>query len=176
MELNNTLTIGDIISAISIFLVVIGGFFALFQWKKSVKIQRAGYINELIEKIRTDVDIKEIVYIFDYNHPWYSPDFHDGGKFEIKMDKTLSYFSYICYLFESHLISKKEFKFFKYEIDRILNNKQTQNYFYNLFHFANKNNAPITFEYLFKYGKKNKKFDTDFYNPKSEKYVHYLNF
>lgn len=172
----NEFTISDIISFLSMVLIVIGGCFSYHQWKKSVKIKRAEYINELTEKIRTDVDIKEIVYVLDYDHKWYTPNFHDCGELERKMDKTLSYFSYICYLYRSHLIAKKEFGFFKYEIDRILMNNQIQNYFYNLYHFSNKFKAPITFKYLFEYGEKNKIFDEEFYNSKSEKYVHYLNF
>ena len=92
------------------------------------------------------------------------------------MDKTLSYFSYICYLFENNLIEKSEFNFFKYEIDRILMNASTINYFYNLYHFSKKCNAPITFKFLFEYGKKEKVYNEEFYNPYSDYYPHYLNF
>ena len=172
----NEISVSDIISFLSMILVVIGGVFGCVQWTKSIKIKKAEYINELTEKIRTDEDIKETIYIIDYGHNWYTHSFHDSCDLEIKMDKTLSYFSYICYLYQSHLIAKKEFGFFKYEIDRILMNKQIQNYLYNLYHFANKFETPITFKYLFEYGKKNKKFDDEFYNSESKKYLHYLNF
>lgn len=92
------------------------------------------------------------------------------------MDKTLSYFSYICYLYQYRIITKKEFQFFKYEINRILMNSQIKNYFYNIYHFAKKVKAPITFKYLFEYGEKKKLFDKEFYNRNSTQYVHYLNF
>jgi len=173
---NETFDIGDVLTAFSLILAALGAIFGFCQWTKSVKIKRAEYINELTEKIRTDDDIKEIVYILDYNHIWYTPTFHDCGELERKIDKTLSYFSYICYLYQSHLITKNEFQFFKYEIERILMNTQIQNYFYNLYHFADKFNVPITFKYLFEYGKKNKMFDSEFYNSNSKEYSHYLNF
>ena len=41
--------------------VIIGGCFGYHQWKKSVKIKRAEYLNELTEKIRTDDDISEML-------------------------------------------------------------------------------------------------------------------
>ena len=159
--------ISDIISFISLILAIVGVLFGYYQWKKSVRIKKAEYINELTEKIRTDKDIKEIVYVLDYNHQWYTSSFHDCGELERKMDKTLSYFSYICYLYKSHLIQKNEFAFFKYEIERILRNVQIQNYFYNLYHFANKIKTPMTFNFLFEYGKKHNMFDKEFYNSTS---------
>lgn len=55
-----------------------------------------------------------------------------------------------------------------------------QDYFYNLYHFSNKNNTPITFLYLFKYGEKIKIFDEIFYDKNSylylSQYHRYINF
>lgn len=176
MIFNNTIGYAEIISSISLLFVIVGAIFTFFQWKKSIKKQRADYINDLTEKIRTDTDIREIIYIFDYNEIWYNDRFQGSGDFERKVDKTLSYFSYICYLKHEKALSKKEFGFFKYEIERIVMNDQIINYFYNLYHFAQKFNCPITFKYLFDYGKKHNYFNKDFFNPHSKNYPHYLNF
>lgn len=176
----NEIKISDIISIISLILVMAGGIFGYYQWRKSILLGRAEYINELTEKIRTDKYIKDVIYMFDYNYKWYTEQFHESGKLELKVDKTLSYFSYICYLREQKIISDKEFNFFKYEINRILRNSQVQDYFYNLYHFSNKNNTPITFLYLFKYGEKIKIFDEIFYDKNSylylSQYHRYINF
>lgn len=172
----NEFSVSDIIALLSVILVGVGGWFGYRQWKESVKIKKAEYLNELTEKIRTDDDISDMIYILDYNQEWYNKSFHQSGEFERKMDKTLSYFSYICYLFDNNLIEKSEFNFFKYEIDRILMNRSTIKYFYNLYHFSKKCDAPITFKFLFEYGEKEKIYDNDFYNVKSKKYPHYLNF
>ena len=111
---------------------------------------------------------------------WYYESFHQSGELELKVDKTLSYFSYICYLKRQKIITDKEFDFFKYEVERILMNQQVQDYFYNLYHFSKKFKTPFTFKYLFEYGEKGKMFDDDFYDKsayeKSKKYHRYLNF
>lgn len=46
--------------------------------------------------------------------------------------------------------------FLNYEVERILMNQQVQDYFYNLYHFSKKFKTPLTFKYLFEYGKKEK--------------------
>lgn len=176
MVFDKVIYIGDILNFVSICLVLLGGCFGYIQWRESIKIKRAEYINELTEKIRTDDDIKEIIYILEYDHIWYNSKFHDSGELERKMDKTLSHFSYICYLYETGQIKEKEFGFFKYEIERILSNFQVQSYFFNLYHFAQKIEVPITFKYLFEYGEDHEIFDDSFYDSTSKKYCHYLNF
>jgi hypothetical protein len=180
MTLSLEITISDIISCVSVLVVIIGGWFAYYQWRKNIFLKRADYINELTEKIRTDEFIKSTIYDIEYNTPWYSKEFHHGGENELRIDKTLSYFSYICYLKKQRIITNREFHFFKYEIMRILVNPQIQDYFYNLYHFANKFNVPHTFKYLFEYGEKNKFFDDDFYDRNSyqtnRKYHRNINF
>lgn len=126
MKFNNEFCISDIVSIISLLLVITGGVFAYYQWRRDIALKRANYINELTEKIRTDDSIKDVVYLLDYDDHWYSKEFHGSGKLELKMDKTLSYFSYICYLRKQRIISNKEFDFFRYEIERILKNQQVQ--------------------------------------------------
>lgn len=180
MKFNNEFCISDIVSIISLLLVITGGVFAYYQWRRDIALKRANYINELTEKIRTDDSIKDVVYLLDYDDHWYSKEFHGSGKLELKMDKTLSYFSYICYLRKQRIISNKEFDFFRYEIERILKNQQVQDYFFNLYHFCNQLDTPMTFKFLFEYGESKKVFDEVFYDKnaymKDLKYHHYLNF
>lgn len=120
MTFNNEYDLGDIISIVSIALAIIGAAFGFYQWKKSIRIKRAEYIEKLTEKIRTDNDIKEMVYTLDYGHLWYTSAFHNSGVLERKMDKTLSYFSYICYLYKSRLISKKNLLFLSMKLKEFL--------------------------------------------------------
>ena len=47
-----------------------GGIFGYYQWRKSILLGRAEYINELTEKIRTDKYIKDVIYMFDYNYKY----------------------------------------------------------------------------------------------------------
>lgn len=172
--------VSDIISFISILLVMIGGIFGFIQWHKNIKIKKASYINELTEKIRSDLNIKNTVYMIDYEEEWYNKYFHNSGDNELNMDKTLSYFSYICYLKKKRIISRDEFKFFEYEVVRILKNNQVIDYLYNIYHYSGETNTPITFYYLLKYGEKNGFLDKDFFDSKAykwnSKYHNYIEF
>ena len=180
MVFENTYKLSDILSIISVILVIIGGIFTYYQWRRNVSLKRASYINELTEKIRSDSDIKDVVYLFDYNPKWYQEQFHGNDILQLKVDKTLSYFSYICYLKKQRIISKKEFKFFQYEVERILMNPGIQDYFFNLYHFAAKFKISFTFVYLLDYGKEHNLLSDDFFDSKAYKtnhqFHHYLNF
>ena len=145
-------------------------------------LKRAEYVLQLTEKIRTDEVFKEILYKIDYaEEEWYNEDFINDSNniLEGKVDKVMSYFSYICYLNSKKLISKDEFKFFEYRISRILTNWNVQDYFYNLYHFANSQNSQFSFVYLLKYGESKNFFENDFYDKESyiynKKYHKYLN-
>ena len=157
---------------------IIGGIFALVQWVKSNTYKRAEFINSLVTTLRNDEEISSIIYMFDYDSEWYTREFHyQRNKLEHDVDKTLAYFSYICYLRKNKIISKKDFIFFEYEIKRIAANYSVQAYFYNLFHFSKKNNCEFTFKYLFDYCYKNKLF-TKCIDIKSisNNFPRYLNF
>ena len=166
MIFEKTYGISDVLSIVSISLVIIGGIFAYHQWRKNMLLKSAAYLNELQDKIRSDPDIKETLYLFEYNEDWYSKQFH-GSTLEAKADKTFSCMSYICYLKEQKIISEKEFKFFQYKVERIIMNYGVQDYFYNLYHFAMKFSVPFTFFYLLDYGKKHKLLNVDFFDNKA---------
>jgi hypothetical protein len=171
-----TMQLEDILSLITISLTCIGGVGALFQWDRTNKINRAKYINELTDKIRSDDDIRETLYKLEYDEKWYSQNFYNSGEPELKLDKTLSYFSYICYLRHMKIISEKEFSFFKYQIRRLLGNAGMQGYLFNLHHFSNHIGTPMTFHYLLEYGNKHEMFPASFFNKDSNEYEKKLNF
>ncbi len=170
------ISIADINSIILLLFTLGGGIFAYRKWDKAFAIKRSEYIYELIEKIRTDKDISKVLHWIEYDYTWYNESFHDDFKTERRVDKTLSYFSYICFLKEEKLIKKSDFKFFEYEVNRIINNKQVIEYMYNIYHFSKKFNTPITFYFLFEYATKNNILEEDFFNEKSSSFPHYLNF
>ena len=153
--------------------VIVGGIFALKKWNKYLKLNRAEYVKKLLDEIRTNESID--FYLFEYNEKWYNKDFH-SSEIEKKVDFTLEFFSYICYLKNNKIITESDFDCFKYDIVRIIQNKQFCNYCYNLYHFSSKFNLPMSFNNLFIYAKKNHYFNNDFWDPKSDKYPHYLNF
>lgn len=117
MTFTNEISISDITSSLSVVFVILGGIFGCYQWRKNVLLKRAGYINDLTEKIRTDNYIKDVIYMFDYGEEWYSMQFHGSGELELKVDKTLSYFSYICYLKRQKLYLTKNLIFLNMKLN-----------------------------------------------------------
>lgn len=174
INFNNTLSWSDVIGGTSLLLALVGGCFALIQWGTNMKLKRAEYIKNLLDEMRTNKDI--VYYKFDYDEPWYGPNFHNSGESERKIDYTLNFFSYICYLRNHNIINKTDFSCFKYEIERILTNHHFHCYYYNLYHFSKRIKQPIPFYELFEYAKKRNYFDDEFWNSRSKKYPHILNF
>lgn len=177
LSFNSEITLSDITALLTFVTIVIGGCFALKKWIVSMKLKRAEYIQNLTEKIRLDENI--VFYLFEYDEPWYDIKFHESDL-EKKVDYTLSYFSYFCYLRNNNIVSKRDFDCFKYQLERIIHNRQFIDYCYNLYHFSSRRNIPISFPDLFKYAKEKGCFDKDFWNKESykitNKYHHYLNF
>ena len=57
---------------IATFLVsTIGVLVAFLQWRRSLSIKRAEFINGIFEKFRTDYVIRTTTYFFDYVQDWY---------------------------------------------------------------------------------------------------------
>lgn len=161
---------------ISLILPTIG----VLKWIKNLSLIPAKHINELAEKIRTDKDIEDIIYLIEYDIKWYNESFHGNKCIERAVDKTLVYFTHAIYLRKKRIIGKKEFVFFEYNIKRMLSNLQMEDYFYNLYHFSEKKNLPFPFKSLLEYAEKNRLFDNDFRDSaayqRNSKYHHYLNF
>ena len=67
-------------------------------------------------------------------------------------------------------------EFYRYQVERIIKNKEVQEYLYNIYHNAQYYKNEMSFTYLFKYGQKNNFFDKEFYDPLSNKYPAYLSF
>lgn len=178
-----------IINSISILSVFIGGFFALYQWRKSLVLKRTEIIRSLIESTRQDKNVSTIMDIIDWNNGLtYDGKFHitkgnndffnslsDDTIFKM-IDHTLSIFSYICYLKSVKTITKKDIDFFSYEIHRLIDNKHIINYLYSLYHWSNKLNVKTSFIYLIEYCIKNKYIDISFktYSTNNSKYTCFL--
>lgn len=172
--LNTEVSISDVIAIFSLVSILISAGFALYQWHFSLKLKRAEYIKNLFDKIRTSPQI--IFEVFDDEEEWYTKKFDkpENKEFERNIDYTLSYFSYICYLKKNKIISKSEFDFFKYELDRILKNSCFINYIYNLYHWSQNIEIAMPFIDLFNYANEHNIFDKEFFNKNSKKYPHYL--
>lgn len=177
LDVNNW-SIQDILSLFSIILVIIGGLFAYKQWEYSNKTKRADFINQIIINLRFDKEMAETMNMIDYSNKWYDEYFHNNKSgLEYKVDKVLSYLSYICYLVKEKHISKIDFVILEYEINRTCLSSSVECYLWNLYHFSVSQKSKCSFQYLIDYGIQNELIDkVEFMNPRSKKYVKRLNF
>ena len=147
---------------IPLSFATIGGGFALYQWRESVKIKRADFINQLNDRIRFDKDFATTLYTIEYGDSWYDIKFHSDKEKEFVFDQVLSYCDYICYLKSNKNITTKEFKIFRYRINRVCISHSTKGYLWNLYHFSQKNQADCSFQFLVDYAIENNLFPKDF--------------
>lgn len=177
----------DLVGFTTLFFGIIGGGFALYQWRKSNVYKRGEIVKNLIEKVRDDEDIATIMDIIDWNNglvydgKFYIEDTDVANTISIednelfkKIDKTLSHFSYICYLKHNNTLTDKDMKIFDYEIRRLVDNEHVVNYLYSLFHWSSSLNVSMSFEYLIKYSIKKGYIKNDFREVPSKHYTQYL--
>ena len=143
-----------LISIVSVSLAILGAFVTLFQWRGANRMKRAEIVNGLIGLIRTDEYIHAVLQIIDYDESWYTDAFHNGknNDLERQVDRTFSYFSYICYMRKKKLLSTSEFSFFEYDLMRILRNSDSSEYLHFIYSFSSNNDAACPFKYLIEYG------------------------
>lgn len=179
----------QILSAVSVIVAVVGLVALLREYRKSNAIKRANFVTQLIEKYKGDIDIRKVMYMFQYNEFIYDERFHCGDDNERQVDKALFYLSYACYLKDHRVISNNEYPFFEIEVQQALRNNGIIDYLYNLYHFEckatgldpmeRKSERRFTFYYLLKYARENRMIDESFYDPHSAGlgyYSRYLNF
>ena len=149
-----------VLEFISVCIGVSGLVFGLYQYYAANKVRRSEILSELIFKLGSDEEIRSAIYLFEYDNCWFNGSFRDSET-EIKVDKTLQYLSYICYLYEQRIIKKNEFNVFEYEIARLFQNDCTIDYFNFLKGFSEdvvgKRNgkAPFPFQDLLDFGIEN---------------------
>lgn len=163
------MTTNEIIGCVTMIVAIIGLIFSCYQWWKKVQLERAERLSKLITLLRNDVRQLSILYKIDYGESWYDESFHKS-ELEGELDRFLSFYEYILYLRMNCIISEKEFRFFEYDINSIVDNHDIQTYLFNLYHFSEPENSPFAksskkqfvYKNLLKYAKKRKCIDSSF--------------
>ena len=169
-------TIDNLLSLLKIVMTLIGAIFVYYQWKRNVNVQRANFINQIVDKLRFDKDMANTLYLIDYTYDWYDEHFHENTKLQMQIDKVLSYLSYICYLIETGNISETEKSVIEYELFRVCESPSTQAYLLNLYCFSLNRKIGCSFQNLIDYGIKHGIMDKSLFTKDCEKYPKRLNF
>jgi len=177
MDFLNTWSIDNYLSLLLIIVMAIGSIFALFQWNSSIKIRRTEFLDEIINKLWFDENMARTIYKIDNDPNWYTENFHKNySDFGYQIDKLLSYFDFICYLYFIKNLRFHEFNVIKYEIDRTCASPSVQSYLWNLYHFSNKIEAGCSYMYIIDYGIKEKIIDKEFKTNNDNLFSKYLKF
>ncbi len=169
-------TIKLICTCLGVVTGFIGMILALIQWRESCAIKRCEYNSSILNDFRINKDLLDITYKFEYEPFWYNSDFHKS-EIEKKFDNYFLFINYICFLYNTRRIKKKEFRAFEYIVNRVCNNKDMQAYLWNLYHYSKVNNSECTYNEIIQYCKKKKIIDKYFFSNSIDKYPKkYLNF
>ena len=170
------LTVSLVLGSFSSLAVICSAVFAYLQWKKT-KYENKVHLVELIrEKLYDDKDVRHIIYLIDYGIHWYDAAFHNSEEPQGSVDKTLSIIEYACYMCNQGILGPKEFELIKYDIDRITQNRDVQEYLWNLFHWCNKIKSRCSFLNVINYALENGLWGEDFKDCKCQGFKKYLNF
>lgn len=180
--------ISEYYEGLGFIALVVGGIFALAQWNMQIKHKQAEIVQELICKVRDDEDISVIMDIIDWNE-----GIQYDGKFRVNdqvcksgladvsdddlfkmIDKTLSHFSYICYLKERKILKEKEIKPFEYALRRLIDNPHIRNYLYSLYHWSKTLGVSCSFCYFIDYCVNKEYLSSDFMHYPSDNYKCFL--
>ena len=170
-------TIDNYLTLTLIIVMAISSVFVLFQWNSSIKIRRTEFLNEIIEKLWFNKDMAGTMHVIDNKPNWYTEDFHSNySDFSYQIDKLLSYFDFICYLYFIKNLSLNEFEVIKYEIDRTCSSPSVQAYLWNLYHFSNKIKAGCSYMYIIDYGINEKLISDAFKDNNNDLFSKYMKF
>jgi hypothetical protein len=169
--------VGIWVSLITLISVIIGAYIAAMQLKASNETKRAMFFFQVNEKLRSDEGMVEAMHKIDYSDWSYDENFHNKGNgFESKLDRLLSYLSYICYLNKTKNIIDEEFSALQYKLTRVCSFKEIQMYLWNLYHFSKKQNTICSFQHLIEFGMEHNLITKDFIENNHDLFKKRLNF
>jgi hypothetical protein len=112
-------------------LIAVGGIYlTLQQIRQGYEIQKATFFKELYLTFFDDSEIRQAFYLIDYNQLLYNEDGKgfENSPHEKPIDRLLNFVNLLCELYERKLLTKKEMRFFQYEMIRIWRNSTIQTY------------------------------------------------
>lgn len=93
---------------------------------------------------------------------------------ERKVDKLLTYYSTVCYLYKLGAIKDEEFRFLDYKIRCMFESADALNYLYNIYHYCKVCGYVCSFAYLIEYGKEKNYLKESFFDVTTDEQKRYL--
>lgn len=110
---------------------IVGACIAMYQWASDRRVKRSELLNELVTRF-SKFDIEKMI------HPSDDPDLtvtepyravsEDEGMFDL-----LTFLSYVCHLYRSYVISKREFSSLQWDIVKVLESDLVYRFVHNVY-------------------------------------------
>ena len=173
--------LANMIETLALVCSVIGGIFALCQWKKGLDYKRASEVKEMVSLAIENDAIINIIDMADWQEGFtYNGAFHFTGERDhlfkdedelfIAIDRTLEHFNHICYLYYLEVFKDFDMSCFDYEIWELCNFIEIGNYLHSFYLWSVENKVECSFKYLIKYGREKGFLEKSFGDPNSTKY------
>lgn len=118
----------DKITFLGVIATFIGVCVAIWQIKENAKTQRAIFLKDLYMQFRTDIEVSKAFYLIEYGNFKYEQDKFHNSEEEKAIDRLLTLIDIICEMYDQGFISDREFKYFKYQITRVMDDHEIQKY------------------------------------------------
>lgn len=136
-----------VLVALFILVAIIVVLFCI-KWRKQSKFRQAEFIAGLLDKMRTDSEIQSFIRKIEDGEEWYNDEFFHNMDLQREVFHVLSFYNFICYLEEKHVISTDEYMLFEFSIQSLAMNVSFQNYMFQLFHKTEEEDQMFPFYYL----------------------------
>ena len=171
-----SLSVAEYTQIVSVIIAFVVCIFTCVQIWKKIDMSHAEQVAKMLDKVWSNPEMVKLYYQIEYggSSTWYDGSFHNSDK-EKTVDEFLRQYEYIMLLRKRGLLRKGEFHFFEYYIQRIVGDKNMQDYLYNLYHFCE--NTTFPYPKLLKYMINNDFLDADEFEKRdSMVYKKVLNF
>ena len=91
----------DYLLALAIFWGMLVSSIIMFQRKKQGRLNRAIFVDELMEKMRKDQEIQEFMYKIQKNEEWFHRDFYKDEEMVKRVQNVLEFLNYLCLIYQT---------------------------------------------------------------------------
>lgn len=128
IDFDLTVAVSDLINTALFAVTAVGVWFAHKQLRLASVAQKATFFKDLYTTLYHDPEIRRAFYLVEYSEFSYSETFH-GSEQEQLIDRLLSFMDLICRLHQQGALDEVEMNTFKYEILRVFDDDDIQEYF-----------------------------------------------
>lgn len=152
-----------IVEIVTAIVAIVGVIAAYIKWDDMNRFRRCTVTYEIIRQFYDDKEVREILYMIEYENWEYNKSFH-GSKDEHLFDKTFSYLDNIAKLKKEGVLGSDDYGSVFYLMHRLCGNSSVQSYLWNVHHFSLKSGAKDPFGNLVGFAKENGCLDNSFFN------------